>query len=285
MIKKGLAGLAATLALHGIAQAAGASAAASATPAAPASTWAAQGQLGLVVTRSTTNTDSGNASFDLAHSMGRWTLAGGLAGVYASTNSTTTQQDLNVHLQADLELTQRLFWFNTARWDRNLFSGFAYQESVATGAGFNLIQTHATQLSAELGIGDRRQEPEILTTNALGGVTSRLRQPVVNDAVVQAAVKFQHQITPSTNILNTVLVQAGSSDTLTTDNLALQVKVDASLSLAVGMQLVNNTNPPTGGNVKHTDTVMTVNLVYTLKNAKLSPTGATSTAVSDLNLP
>lgn len=290
MVKKRLAAVGAALIVHGVAYAGAATTACSTTGAGsddastPAGTWAANGQAGLIMTRSDTTTKSGNASFAAAHAMGRWTLSGGLAGLYASAGSVTTQQDLKAFLQSDLQLTRRMFWFSTARWDRNLFSGFAYQESIATGAGFNLIQTPATQLSTELGVGYRRQEPEILVTNAIGGVIARTREPVVNDAVVQAVVKYEHSITSSTKLLNTLLVESGASDTTTTDNLSLQVKVDASLSLAVGMQLVNNTSPPPGS-ARHTDSVMTVNLVYELKNPKLSVTGSAPQAVSDLNLP
>ena len=103
-------------------------------------TWAAKGQLGLIMTSGNSTTRSGNARFDAAHAMGRWTLSGGLAALYASTGRYTTQQDTSAHLQADLALSRRTFWFSTARWDRNLFSGFAYQESIASGGGFKFIQ-------------------------------------------------------------------------------------------------------------------------------------------------
>jgi putative salt-induced outer membrane protein len=104
--------------------------------------------------------------------------------------------------------------------------------------------------------------------------------------VLVAALNYSHAITASTKLLNTLLVQSGSSDTTTTENLSLQVKVDESLSLAVGVQLVNNTSPPPGS-ARHTDTVMTVNLVYALKNPKLSPTAATPlvSQLNQLNLP
>jgi putative salt-induced outer membrane protein len=280
MVKKCLAAVGAALLIHGVAQAAntdaGATSAAGGTSDPAAATWAAQGQLGLIFARGNTSTESGNANFAAAHAMGRWTVSGGLAALYASTGSgrdrITTQEDLNAHLQADLQLSKRTFWFTSGMYDRNLFSGFAYQESVATGGGFNFVQTPATQLSVELGIGDRRQQPEVLLTNALGVVYLRTPQPVVNDAVLVGAATYAHAITATTKISNSLLVQSGSSDTLTSDNLQLQVKIDASLSLAIGMQLVNNTNPPPG-NVRHTDTVMTVNLVYELKNPKLSATG------------
>jgi putative salt-induced outer membrane protein len=294
MLKKGIAAVGITMMLSGLAQAANtgpADAGAAATDSgaapsspAPAGTWAAQGQLGLIVTSANTTTKSGNASFNAAHTMGRWTLLGGLGGLYASTGGFTTQQDLNANLQADLALSKRTFWFSTVRWDRNLFTGFAYQESVATGAGFDFVETPATVLAGELGVGYRREQPEILSSGPIGNVLTRELQPVQDDAVLQAGLNYSHAITHSTKLVNTLLVQYGSSDTTTTDNLALQLQVDATLSLAVGMQLVNNTSPPPGS-ARHTDTVMTVNVVYALKNPKLSPTAGTTAVVSGFNLP
>lgn len=289
MWNKSLAVAGVALGFHAIAQAApapegGSTDCSCAASAAPAGTWAAQGQLGLIVTSGNTTTKSGNASFNAAHMMGRWTLSGGLAGLYASTGNVTTQQDLSASVQADLELSKRTFWFSTVRWDRNLFTGFSYQESIATGGGFKFIQTPATQLVGELGVGVRRERPEILTTGVLGNVTSRVPQPVVDDAVLQGGLNYSHSITASSKVVNTLLVQYGSSDTTTTENLSLQFKVDASLALAVGMQLVSNSSPPPGS-ARHTDTVMTINLVYALANPKLSPTGATTSVVSGFNLP
>ena len=289
MWNKSLAVAGVALGFHAIAQAApapegGSTDCSCAASAAPAGTWAAQGQLGLIVTSGNTTTKSGNASFDVAHRMGRWTLSGGGAALYASTGNLSTQQDSAAHLQADLDLSPRTFWFSTVRWDRNLFTGFAYQESVASGGGFKFVQSPTTLLAGELGVGYRRQQPEILTTGTLGNVLARQRQPVVSDAVLEAGLNYSHDITSSTKLTNTLLVQYGSSDTTTTDNLALQVKVDATLSLAVGMQLVNNSGPPAGSE-KHTDTVVTVNLVYALKNAKLSASTGEPLTVKGFNLP
>ena len=296
MVRKSIAAVSVALMVHGFAQAAdagpadtgsGASCACAAAPAppVPAGTWAAQGQLGLIVTSGSTTTKSGNAAFNAAHVMGRWTVSGGLAALYASSGGYSTQQDTNANLQADLALSKRTFWFSTARWDRNLFTGFAYQDSVATGGGFNFVATPATQLAGELGVGYRIENPETLTTGPAGNVIERERLPgtLQREAVLQAALNYSHAISRLTKVTNSLLVQYGTSDTTTTDTLALQVQVDSSLSLAVGMQLVNNTSPPPGS-ARHTDTVETVNLVYALKNPNLSPT-ATSPSVSGFNLP
>ncbi|MFZ0550738.1 MAG: DUF481 domain-containing protein, partial [Steroidobacteraceae bacterium] len=252
----------------------------------PAGTWAAAGQLGLIVTSGSSTTKSGNASFNAAHVMGPWTVSGGLAALYASTGDYSTQQDTNANLQADLALSKRTFWFSSARWDRNLYTGFAYQDSIATGGGFNFVQTNATQLSGELGVGYRIENPETLTTGPVGNVIERERLPgtLQREAVLQAGANYSHAITSLTKLTNTLLVQYGSSDTTTSDNLALTLQVDASFSLAVGVQLMNNTNPPPGS-ARHTDSVMTVNMVYTLKNPNLSPTATSPVNVTGFNLP
>jgi putative salt-induced outer membrane protein len=291
MLKKSVAAVGVALMLHGFAHAAdsesaGAGEAAVRTGAAMSQpgTWAAQAQLGLIVTSGNTTTKSGNAKFDLAHRMDRWTVGGGAAALYASTGQYSTQQDTKAHLQADLDLSPRIFWFSSARWDRNLYTGFAYQASIASGGGFKFVQTPATLLAGELGGGYRVEKPEILTTSPLGNVTSRVGQPVQRDAVLQAGLNYSHSVTESTKVVNTLLVQYGASDTTTTDDLSLQVKVDASLALALGMELVNNTSPPPGSE-RHTDTVVTMNIVYALKNPKLSPTTVTPVDVSGFNLP
>lgn len=249
-----------------------------------ASSWATHGALGLVMARGATTTESGDLKLDVAHLAGRWTYRGGLAMLYASTNSVTTQQDLNGHLQAQRALSKRTFWFAGLRYDRNLFDGFAFQESLASGLGRILIKSKSTNLSAQLGAGFRREQPELLVTNTLGAVTSRTREAVVGDAVLDAGVEFSHSFSHSTTLKNKLLVQAGSSDTLTSDNLSLQVKMNTELALAVGLRLVNNSNPPPG-DARHTDTIMTVNLVYEVKSSKVSADPPTSDLLQSLDMP
>lgn len=249
-----------------------------------ASGWATHGALGLVMARGSTTTDSGNLRLDVAHLAGRWTYRGGLAALYASAHGMTTQQDLTGRLATELALSRRAFWFAGLRYDRNLFNGFAFQESVASGLGRVLVLRKSTRLSGELGAGFRREQSELLVTNTLGAVTSRTREAVVGDAVLHAGLQFSHSFNKATTLKNKLLVEAGSSDTMTSDNLSLQVKMNTALALAVGVALVNNTNPPRG-DARHTDTVMTVNLVYDVKSAKLSAKAPSGDLFESLDMP
>jgi putative salt-induced outer membrane protein len=56
------------------------------------------------------------------------------------------------------------------------------------------------------------------------------------------------------------LVEAGETNTFAANELALQVKINARLSLAAGIGVRHNSDPPLGR--KKTDTLTTLNLVY-----------------------
>jgi putative salt-induced outer membrane protein len=52
-------------------------------------------------------------------------------------------------------------------------------------------------------------------------------------------------LTTTTSILEKFLVEAGSQNTFLQNDLALQVKINTRLALAVGYSVRDNTNPPT----------------------------------------
>jgi hypothetical protein len=77
------------------------------------------------------------------------------------------------------------------RYDDNRFSGFAYQETVSSGLGYQFVKTDDTKLSAQLGGGARRLRPEFLSEDSLGAITATTELPATTDAVLDAAVDQQ----------------------------------------------------------------------------------------------
>ncbi len=112
------------------------------------SSWASRGQLGYAKTSGNTDTSTGNALFHIAHEFDPWKLLFGLEGLYGSTKGETTAQAWDTYLQAHYNITDRLYAYGGVRYDDNRFSGFAYQEAVTTGVGYQLIKTDATRRSA-----------------------------------------------------------------------------------------------------------------------------------------
>jgi putative salt-induced outer membrane protein len=205
----------------------------------------------------------------VAHVTGDWKVLFGAEGLYGSTQGETTAQAWDAHLQANYNITRHFYWYAGVRHDDDRFSGFAFQEAIKTGAGYQFVQTNATKLTAQIGAGYRRLRPEILVKDDIGAIISRTPLDEQSDAVFDGALNFEHAFNENTKLLAGATVQSGKENTLTTATLSLQVKMIGRLALAAGYQLTDNSNPPQGS--RRRDSLTTLNLVYELKNEKLAP--------------
>ncbi len=249
------------------------------------SAWASYGSLGVVLSRGITNTDSGNIKLAAARELGRWIYSAGVSGNYASTNSITTTEDERGRFGVTLTLSKRTFWFGGTLYDRNRFDGFAYQESAASGMGRLLMESKSNKLSTELGAGYLREQPQALTYNAFGEVTSRTPEAAMGEPVVHFGTQFSHKFSANAEVLNTMLIESGATNTMSTDDLTVQVKMHKHLSLSVGVDVTNNTNPPPG-EVRHTLTVTTMNLTYSFSSSKaVSAAHPLPTLLQGLDMP
>jgi putative salt-induced outer membrane protein len=231
--------------------------------------WAARAAAGFTRTGGITDTSSANALFHIAYVFDDWKLLFGSEALYGSTRGETTAQAWDAHLQANYNLNPRLYWYSALRYDDNRFSGFAYQELVSSGLGYQFFNSDATKLSAQLGIGVRRLRPELLTEDPTGGITATMLLPPTTEAVLDAGVNFNQALNAYTHLIASVAVEAGSSNTMTTANLSVQVKMSSTLALSAGYQLIRNSQPPPG--VGTSSTLTTLSLVYEVKNPKLAP--------------
>jgi putative salt-induced outer membrane protein len=148
---------------------------------------------------------------------------------------------------------------------------------VKTGVGYQFYDTDTTKLAVQAGVGYLWLRKEYLVKDAVGGVTERLNYDpntgipyeAEHSVAFDGALTFEHSFNEYTKLLAGASVLAGSSNTLTTAAIALQVKMSNRLALAAGYQLTNNSSPPAGSG--HRDTLTTLSLVYDMKNPKLAP--------------
>lgn len=225
--------------------------------------WLGKGEAGFVMARGNTETDTANAKLEIARELDRWKHTFGLAGLYAKSSGLTTALRWDTRWQTDYELTERLFGFGAARYEDDRFSGFDYQATLSAGVGYRFITTDATKLTGQVGLGYRRLREELLVKDALGRVTERLQGDTSTDMVANGGLKFEHAFNDATKLLDNLLVESGSDNTLVVNQLALQVKMTEVLALALGYEVRNNSDPPAG--LDETDTLTTVNLVYEIK--------------------
>jgi len=162
--------------------------------------------------------------------------------------------------QSNYSFAPRMFAFGAAQYQHDMFSGFQYQASETVGVGYKLINTAATKLDVQVGVGDQQLRPEDLIKNGTGAVIYRIPGPSQSSAIVSGGINYSQVLTSTATLTNKLLLQSGSANTLLTDALALTVKMSTRLALSLGYNLQNNSNPPAG--LKKLDTTETVNLVF-----------------------
>jgi putative salt-induced outer membrane protein YdiY len=240
-------------------------------------TWAMRSLLGYSKTSGNTDNTAGNFLFHVAHVIDNWKLLFGVEGLYGSTHGETTAQAWDVHGQVNYNFTPKFYWYIGASHADDRFSGFAYQDAVKSGAGYQFFNSDATKLSVQAGVGYLWLRKEYLVKDDLGGVSERLDYDpntgipfdAEHNVAFDGAINFVHSFNEHTKLLAGVTVLSSTDNTLTNANIALQVKMTNRLALAAGYQLTDNSKPPPGSGRR--DTLTTLNLVYELKNDKLAP--------------
>ncbi len=232
----------------------------SAPPPPPMGVWTGKGQLGFLDSQGNTQASSANAALDASLLEGDWKHTLHLDGLYGKSADVVAAERWDAQWQSNYNFTKNLFTFGMLDYQHDMFSGFQYQASANAGIGYQIFNSAATKLSVQLGVGDREERPEDLIKNSAGAVIYRTPLARNNDAIATGGLNYTQQITATTTLSDTALVESGSDDTQLTDTLALAVKVSNKIAVSLGYNLQDNTQPPAG--LKKLNTQETVNLVY-----------------------
>jgi putative salt-induced outer membrane protein len=226
-----------------------------------------KGQAGYVMSRGNSDTDAANAKIDLFLLTPEWKHQFTLEGLFGRSAEVTSAERWDLRLQSDYTINTKLFAFGALAYQDDRFSGFQYQASASGGLGSRFFDSDTTKLSAQLGVGYRVLRPEILVKDAdTSAVIDRIPLQRESEAVGTAGIDFMHQFNSSTKLTNKLILESGSSNTSIKNDLALQVSMSKKLALAAGYSVLHNTKP--ADDVKRTDTVTTLNLVYAFPGPK-----------------
>jgi putative salt-induced outer membrane protein len=225
--------------------------------------WSTRGEAGFVASRGNTSTESANLKFEFVRESHKWKNTFATSGLYGKSSAIQSAQRWDARDQVDYSFSERSFWFGGVRYEDDRFSGFDYQESVSVGLGRKFIDSENTKLAAQLGFGYRALAPEELVRDETGAVIARIAGARDSDLVGNGAFTFEHSFNNATKVLDSLLVESGKTNTLTKNDLALQVKMTRVLAISLGVSVRYNSFPQDG--LKKTDTLSTVNLVYVSK--------------------
>jgi putative salt-induced outer membrane protein len=247
-----------------VASASSAALADDAPPPPPQDTWFGKGQIGFLESKGNSNAESINGNVDTSRIDGAWKNEIILVALYGKNNGIVSAERYEAREQTNYDFTPRTFAFGGLRYEHDLFDGFQYQASATAGLGYKFIDGKDTTLSAQIGAGFRQIRPEILLTASSGEVTARYPQDTTRSGIGTAEVDFMHKFSSTTTLTDKYYMEAGAGNTMLQNNLQLAVKMTTKLALAVGYQVIDNTNPPPGSMppLKKVDQLTTVNLQY-----------------------
>jgi putative salt-induced outer membrane protein len=229
-------------------------------PPPPQDVWIGKGQFGFLSSHGNSDAESLNGNIDMLRYDGAWKNEVYLGGLYGKNSGIVSAERWETRGQTNYAISGDLFAFGGLRYEHDLFDGFLYQASLTGGMGYKLINDEDTKLTVQIGAGYRRLRPEIIDKDSAGQVISRTPLDASGEAIATAGVDFSHAFTKTTVFTNKCLTEAGSSDTLLRDELALTVKMSDKLALSVGYAIADNTKPPAP--LKKLDTLASVNLVF-----------------------
>jgi putative salt-induced outer membrane protein len=209
--------------------------------------WKGQGELGVVLARGNTETDTINAKFDMTAEVDPWKHSFGFSALQSSSASVTTGDRYELHEQSNYNLSATSYVLGSLRYDDDKFSPFIYQAVASVGFGYKFYDSEATKLATEVGLGYRRAEDRVTAETKAG-------------AIVRGGLNYEHKLSANSDIYDKFLVESGSDNTFLQNEAGIKANIISSLALSVAYTVRYNTDAraPT----KNTDQLITANLAF-----------------------
>jgi putative salt-induced outer membrane protein len=211
------------------------------------SPWTGTGELGIVLSRGNSDTETINANAQIQYSPEQWEHDLTVEWLQARDNGENTAKRFNAAFNSRYQFQDNAYAFAALRYDDDEFSGFNYQSSISLGYGRFLVNNERHVLKVEAGPGLRLSEP----VNT-GDTESEL--------IARGVLDYAWKLSKNADISNVFLVETGENNTFFENKLALTTGITDALRLKLGLSVRRNSNVP--ADREKTDYLTTANLVY-----------------------
>lgn len=209
--------------------------------------WAGKGELGGVLARGNTETETLNGKVDMTNETDRWKHLAGFSILRTVNDGVTSANRWELRGESDYKLSERSYLFGALRYEDDEFTDYSYQATASVGYGYKFIDEEATKLDGKLGVGYRQSELRVTGENQ-------------DDAILRGVLDYSHKLTETTTLIDKFLVEAGSENTYLQNVLGLEVRMTEKMALGLSYEIRHNTDVQPG--TENTDQVLTANLVF-----------------------
>ncbi len=220
-----------------------------------ASPWKTTAELGYVVTSGNSETSTINAKIDATHEVKgeSWRHNVHAEAFGAKTTDTATgietrsAERYQLSGKSDYKFNDTDYAFITLNYDKDRFSGYDYQATLAGGYGKRVINDKDMTLDFEIGPGVR-------------SVKESVSQQTDTEGLVRLGAKYVWKISDNATFSEDFTSDIASNLTVTKSVTALTANINSSLAMKLTLTVKNNSEVPAGK--EKTDTETAVTLVY-----------------------
>jgi putative salt-induced outer membrane protein len=208
--------------------------------------WSGQGELGGFRSSGNVNNTGITAGLNLEKKSENWRHKITALADFQRTDGITTKEQFLFAYEPNYTISDRLFAYGLAQYERDRFQGFSSRLSGSAGLGYRVIDNEKMSLSVNAG-------PAFRQTNFIGGGSD-------SSIAALGALDFDWQIAERLKLTQDGQAFLQSSNTTLRSITGLEASLSDSLSARVSYTVEYDSNPPLGA--VSTDTLTRFTIIY-----------------------
>ena len=208
--------------------------------------WEGEGEFGATFSSGNTENNNPLAKLKLINKQGAWKNEVGLTAINNKDTDTTTSERYQLTGKTSRDFSENYYTFASGRYEKDRFSGYKYQASLAGGLGMHAIKKEKVTLDIEGGLGYSLNETDAGIEN--------------NEPVLRGGLFYKNQLTDTTHFLQNFTVESGSDNTYMESETGVTVKMTDKVGLKASLLVKNNSDVPAG--TEKTDSITAISMTY-----------------------
>jgi len=208
--------------------------------------WKTEVGLGYVKTTGNTRTESIKGTAKTVHELQQWRQSASLEALNTSDNGKTTAERYLLSGKIDYKYSAFNYWYVTATYENDRFSGYDYRTSESAGYGRRLVQRPSVKLDVEIGPGARQTKYDT-------GEHSR-------ELMARLAATLKWAISSNSEFSEEYTTEYGQDTTVSKSVTALKANLNSQLAMKLSYTIKYTSKVPDGADKTDTESVIT--LVY-----------------------
>ncbi len=219
--------------------------------------WSGSVAAGYVAVRGNSDSTSANLKAEVLYDEDRWHHSALATAIGANQDGDTSSEAYKAQLKTKYDLTEVIYLFGLAEYNKDRFSAYDHQIYEVGGLGWRVLRTKTQELNLEAGIGvtqSKLRQPD----PPASPLTSSERD--VSEFVTRVGGDYHWHISENAVFSEKVATSIGSDNTYIESLTELKAGIIGDVALVLGYLVKHNTDVLPG--VDKTDTQTSISLEY-----------------------